>query len=254
MCLNTIFSNERGVRLTKANRISGHRPLITAGYENNGVATYISNPEQKIFSKNVITIDMFGNTFFRNYEFSADDNILVLTSLIGDIPNSAQIYIASSINKAIAEKYSYGKQFRQMSFNETLITLPIYDNGKIAFDYMTDYIKELEAERIKELEAYLLATGLNDYVLTDDEKKLVDDFKNGTVPWRTFKVDELFEKSTRGKRLKSLDRTNGDLPFVTAGETNNGISAFIGNEVFKFKGKLQVQVSHPDKHVSACCN
>ena len=176
MCLNTIFSNERGVRLTKANRISGYRPLITAGYENNGVATYISNPEQKIFSKNVITIDMFGNTFFRNYEFSADDNILVLTSLIGDIPNSAQIYIANSINKAIAEKYSYGKQFRQMSFNETLITLPIYDNGKIAFDYMTDYIKELEAERIKELEAerikeleaYLFATGLNDYVLTDE--------------------------------------------------------------------------------------
>ena len=247
MCLNTIFSNERGVRLTKANRISGHRPLITAGYENNGVATYISNPEQKIFSKNVITIDMFGNTFFRNYEFSADDNILVLTSLIGDIPNSAQIYIASSINKAIAEKYSYGKQFRQMSFNETLITLPIYDNGKIAFDYMTDYIKELEAERIKELEAerikeleaYLFATGLNDYVLTDEEKKLIEDFKNGTVPWRTFKVDELFEKSTRGKRLKSLDRTNGDLPFVTAGEINNGISAFIGNEVFKFKKNTQ---------------
>ena len=239
MCLNTIFSNERGVRLTKANRISGHRPLITAGYENNGVATYISNPEQKIFSKNVITIDMFGNTFFRNYEFSADDNILVLTSLIGDIPNSAQIYIASSINKAIAEKYSYGKQFRQMSFNETLITLPIYDNGKIAFDYMTDYIKELEAERIKELEAerikeleaYLFATGLNDYVLTDEEKKLIEDFKNGTVHWGTFKIGELFDHIVQGRRLKKDDQLPGELPFVMSGTTNTGIANYISNDV-----------------------
>ena len=238
MCLNTIFSNERGVRLTKANRISGHRPLITAGYENNGVATYISNPEQKIFSKNVITIDMFGNTFFRNYEFSADDNILVLTSLIGDIPNSAQIYIASSINKAIAEKYSYGKQFRQMSFNETLITLPIYDNGKIAFDYMTDYIKELEAERIKELEAerireleaYLFATGLNDYVLTDEEKKLIEDFKNGTVHWGTFKIVDVFNvKNTKNILSRDIVKNSGEIPYLTAREANNSIETYISH-------------------------
>lgn len=35
----------------------------------------------------------------------------------------------------------------------------------------------------------------------------------------------------RGKRLKSADRIDGNLPFVTAGETNEGISAFIGNDV-----------------------
>ena len=153
------------------------------------------------------------------------------------------LYTASACKKAIKNKFGYENKAVWDRVKLEEITLPAYITGEIAFDYMTEYIKELEAERIKELEAerikeleaYLLATGLNDYVLTDDEKKLVDDFKNGTVPWRTFKVDELFEKSTRGKRLKSLDRTNGDLPFVTAGETNNGISAFIGNEVFKFK-------------------
>ncbi|EFT0414233.1 N-6 DNA methylase [Campylobacter upsaliensis] len=40
---------------------------------------------------------------------------------------------------------------------------------QIAFSYMESYIKELEAERIQELEAYLKVTGLNDYTLTHKE-------------------------------------------------------------------------------------
>jgi hypothetical protein len=45
---------------------------------------------------------------------------------------------------------------------------------------------------------------------------------------------ELFGESTRGKRLKSEDRISGNLPFVTAGETDEGISDFIGNNVTVF--------------------
>lgn len=51
------------------------------------------------------------------------------------------------------------------------------------------------------------------------------------VEWGEFKLGDLFGKATRGKRLKSDDRIPGSLPFVTAGETSEGISAFIGNEV-----------------------
>lgn len=38
----------------------------------------------------------------------------------------------------------------------------------------------------------------------------------------------------RGRRLKSDDRIDGDLAFVTAGEAHEGISAFIGNNVTIF--------------------
>lgn len=49
------------------------------------------------------------------------------------------------------------------------------------------------------------------------------------------RVKDLFGKSTRGKRLRSADRIKGSLPFVTAGEANAGISAYIGNTVSRFK-------------------
>ncbi|NLK62043.1 MAG: restriction endonuclease, partial [Fusobacteria bacterium] len=85
---------------------------------------------------------------------------------------------------------------------------------------------------IAELEAYLSATGLQDYTLTKEEQKALEEFES--LKWDTFNLEKLFGKSTRGRRLKSADRISGDLPFVTAGETDTGISDFIGNKVIVF--------------------
>ncbi|WP_409373675.1 restriction endonuclease subunit S [Streptococcus suis] len=65
--------------------------------------------------------------------------------------------------------------------------------------------------------------------------KLDDDFKQAGGEWREYNLEVLFGKSTRGKRLKSSDRVEGNLPFVTAGEENTGISAYIGNDVQVFR-------------------
>jgi hypothetical protein len=51
------------------------------------------------------------------------------------------------------------------------------------------------------------------------------------IEWQNYSIEGLFGKSSRGRRLKSADRVYGNLPFVTAGEGNMGISAWIGNDV-----------------------
>ena len=56
------------------------------------------------------------------------------------------------------------------------------NNYRIAFDYMESYIKELEAERLQELEAYLKVTGLNDYTLSQKEKDALKAFENLSAP------------------------------------------------------------------------
>ena len=63
--LSKIFKMERGCRLTKEDRIVGHIPFVTAGYENYGVVSKISNSEQKSYY-NAITIDMFGRIYLVN--------------------------------------------------------------------------------------------------------------------------------------------------------------------------------------------
>ena len=111
--------------------------------------------------------------------------------------------------------------------------LPVTDDGEIDFDFMESFIAELEAERVAELSAYLTVSGLDNYELSNDEEDALKNFQS--LKWDTYNLEKLFGKSTRGKRLKGDDRIAGTLPFVTAGEASEGISAYISNEVEVFE-------------------
>ena len=220
----------QGRRLKKDDQISGDIPFVMAGTTNSGVVNYISNPVAN-FPKNSITVDIFGNVFYRDYDFGAGDDTGVYWNNEIKYSKETMLFFSISIEKSLFGKFDFGKKLRSSQSLNFKINLPI-KNNKIDFDFMESFIAELEAERLAELEAYLLATGLKDYALTAEEQQVLDDFEN--VKWQTFNLEKLFGKSTRGRRLKSVDRIAGNLPFVTAGETDEGISAFIGNNVTVF--------------------
>lgn len=234
---------ERGARLTKANRIKGTRPLVTAGYENYGVAEYISNHDQKVFKGNTITIDMFANAFYRYSEYSADDNILVLTPKF-TMSYRIGLCVTARINAVLKAKFSYGKQYRQKDFNVTIISLPLKPTAKnqtlddIDFDFMEKFIAELEQCRLAELQAYLKATGLENTTLSSDEEDALNVFNNsmgGNTPcgltWQHFKLGDLFEKVSarflgKGDKFKATSKSITDthnIPLVYCKKGNNGI-------------------------------
>ena len=146
--------------------------------------------------------------------------------------NKIAPFIISACKSSTSKKYDYGNKFNRDTMNETLIQLPTTD-GKIDFAFMESFIAELEAECIAELTAYLTVSGLDNYELSSEEEKAIEDYKS--FDWDSYNLEELFGKSTRGKRLKSEDRIAGALPFITAGEAEEGVSAFIGNEVEVFE-------------------
>ena len=141
--LKDLFKISRGTRLTKPDREKGKIPLITAGKENEGVADYISNEEMRRYN-NAITIDMFGFSCLRNYEFYCDDNILVLQN--ENIPSFSKMFIATLINND-SYKCAYGRQYRQKTLAKHQIKLPITKtpSGVTCPDwqFMEDYIKSL---------------------------------------------------------------------------------------------------------------
>lgn len=111
------------------------------------------------------------------------------------------------------------------TFLNSTIQVPVTADGTIDFGFIDEFVAELEA--------YLQVTGLKDSVLTVEEQEVLKQYTKWS--WSNFNLEALFGKSTRGKRLKSADRVSGTLPFVTAGETNEGISDFIGNKVDIFE-------------------
>ena len=50
-----------------------------------------------------------------------------------------------------------------------------------------------------------------------------------TSSWKWFRYDEIFE-IRKGKRLTKENMTEGDIRYIGAIDSNNGLSAFIGND------------------------
>ena len=223
---------EQGRRLKKDDQIDGTIPFVMSGTTNAGVVNYISNPVAS-FPKNAITIDIFGNTFYRNYAFGAGDDTGVYWNDTTAYSSNAMLFFAVTMQKSMMGRFSYGKKLRSSQSEDFTMHLPVTDDGAIDFDFMESFIAELEAERVAELSAYLTVSGLNNYELSNDEEDALKNFQS--LKWDTYNLEKLFGKSTRGKRLKGDDRIAGTLPFVTAGEASEGISAYISNEVEVFE-------------------
>lgn len=214
---------------------SGNVPYLCASSENNAVSSYISYDDKLIDEGNCIFIG--GKTFVVSYQekdfYSNDSHNLALYLKDSDKrTKSVQVFMTSCISSSLCNKYSWGNSISHKKIEDDVVQLPQTADGKIDFDFMESFIRELEEERIRELSAYLTVSGLSDTKLSDSEEAVLLHFKG--FQWKEFKVEALFGKSTRGKRLKSADRIEGDLPFVTAGEADEGISAFISNNVEVF--------------------
>ncbi len=170
--------------------------------------------------------------FYRKNRWYAGQFVRKITPKI-DIPEKAIPFFSTLLNKQKQILLSVLVRDVDETFKSIEIDLPVTATGKVDFDFMESFVAELEAERVAELSAYLKVSGLNNYELSKEEKQALE--KLNSFEWECYNVESLFGKSTRGKRLKGDDRIPGSLPFVTAGEANEGISAFIGNDVEVFE-------------------
>ena len=161
-------------------------------------------------------------------------------------------YFITVITKAFST-FAWG----QSSFNEkilkaTEIMLPVvespcidheYTIDDIDFEYMYERIAELEQERIAELDAYLVASGLDDYELTVEDKQILSlspesasdeadaseaDFGNGQVRFKKFKIIDVFDvRNTKCVARNQISPGSGVVPYLTAGNTDNAVGAYI---------------------------
>lgn len=229
--MQELFESSNGdfdIQKTHINDLGDY--VITAGLSNNGILGK-TDIKAKIFNANTITIDMFGNAFYRQFRYKmvTHARVFSLKSILS-ITQKQGIFLSSAMH-FLKYNFGYENMCSWAKIKQEKISLPVKKDREIDFAFMEDFISQREAARLELREAYLLVTGLKNYTLTPAEEQALTDFQNGNIKWGEFNLEKLYGKSTRGKRLKSADRINGDLPFVTAGEAETGISAFIGNDV-----------------------
>jgi len=240
--INGIFNIETPKKKFNANTLTfgGIYPYVIRSNVNNGIKGYITQETKYLNQGNTISFGQDTATmFYQKKPYFTGDKIKIFSLKERELNEKLGLYFITAMRMAFST-FSWGSSsFDEKVLKKVRISLPITTNDSVDFNYMEECISELveeriselEKERISELEGYLKVTGFNDYILTTEEKKAIEKFKNGEVHWKDYNVENLFGKSTRGKRLKSMDRISGNLPFVTAGEANEGISAYIGNNV-----------------------
>ena len=216
-------------------------PLLTAGADNQGFARYAKRNQCPTILKNVISISANGAntgvTFYQKDEFAVLQDAYAIKLRDMEIPNEhVGLFLASCISKILHGNFSWTYKAGWERIKGMVIKLPVKEVEEIDWEYMQERIAELEQERIAELEQYLIATGLNDYELTDEDKdilatKLTDGgvlrnsiSGNGCLKEaRMFRVGDLFESSNGDADLQKSHINGIGYNVVSSGLENNGI-------------------------------
>ena len=218
----------------------GEIPVYSSDTSNNGIIGYTNREAEFIVShENPIYLVFGDHTRSLNivfHSFNVTDNVKVL-SLKDSYSIKILLYIISSWQKGVP---NLGYSRHWSIAKKVLFKVPV-KNGVIDFAFMEQFIAELEAERIAELEAYLQATGLQDYTLTKEEEKALQVFEG--VMFEEFTYQNIFNKIIQGRRLRKEDQISGTIPFVMAGTTNTGVVNYISNPVASFpKNSITIDI------------
>ena len=243
------FDKEKDVSRVQNSEFS--LPLVNAKDGDNGIM-YYGRPED--FDSETMTIDIVndgavstGNVYSQPQKTGVLYNAYLIKSKFG-ISEPMLHFFAVTIQKSIKMKFSYELKASWERVKEEQIQLPIKekssdfsnpcDNIKnIDFDFMETFIRELEEERIRELNAYLLATGLKDYALSAEEEKALEAFK--TVQWGEYRIGDLYKKlDLHNKDFDKREDTASEptkeysLPIVNAKHGDNGIMFYGKEDIF----------------------
>ena len=118
-----------------------------------------------------------GSCFLQEEPFYTGQNVGVI-SLPDNIAKEAKIFLVSTLEKKCKMSFhAFGNEINKHFKTDLSIKLPVKESEAIDWEYMQERITELEQERITELEQYLIATGLNDYELTDEDKEVLEMYR-----------------------------------------------------------------------------
>lgn len=223
---------------------NGKVPLISNSSTENGVMGFSNlKPINKGNTLTCSDTTLGADTmFYQQNDFIGYSHIQHLVPKIKQFNKSIASVIISASRVSTSKQYDYGNKFNRVAMNKTKIQLPS-KNGKIDFDFIDNFIEELETERIKNVEQYLISNKLKDYNLTDEEKQVLNDFEKGNIVFGEFTYKNIFNKILQGRRLKKDDQKLGIIPFVMAGTTNTGVVNYISNPVASFpKNSITIDI------------
>jgi len=201
--LEEIFDLWYGVNLELINceQVQNGIPFVSRQSTENGIAGYVMSLDITPNPTHTLSIAGSGtvlSTFYHDYEYYSGRDVYIAKPK-QNLTKEQMIYYACIIEQN-KYRYNFGRQA-----NKTL--------------------KDILVPDINELPDYVDKISISDYKF---EKKSVSDkkLKLETDNWKYFDIPELFKVYT-SQEESAMNRTNGNVPFISSTQFSNGISKYV---------------------------
>lgn len=147
--IGEIFQLTRGRRLIESHRMNGKTAYYSASKSNNGLTDFINNP--LFIMQDKIIVSTFCDAYFVKGRFTASDEITILSNNF--VNEFSGKFIAKIINSN-QNKYAFGRKAFSDRLIKQKIILPVNKKGNPDFEYMENYIKQIEQRKLRDYLEY----------------------------------------------------------------------------------------------------
>ena len=193
-------------------------PFVSRTANNNGVVARVT-PIDGINPNPAHTLSLAGggsvlSCFYQEEEYYSGRDLFILSPKKPMSKNEMLLYsYVISFNRY---KYNYGRQANK-TFKD-LVLPELHELQMLDWENVNSDFKFRQAS------------------VTEKKEDLF------TKDWRWFSlVEDLFDYS-KGKRLTKADSIDGDIPLVTAGEFNQGVSRYVNNDMEVFSNCITIDM------------
>ena len=228
--IGDLFDSESGDTDIKQEDInnSGY-PVITSGTENFGILGS-STIKAKLIDKNTITVDMFGNVYFRKFKYKMVTHARVFALIPKDYISPKSLLFISTSLSYLKEKFGYSHMCSFNKIKKEHILLP-EKNDEPDWVFMEEYISFIEGRYIDRIEEKnkekirlaMEVTGITeeelDGELVVEEPERVEEFRVGDL----FEIKPTKHYGLTNDELYSLNEIN---PVIANSSQKNGLTGY----------------------------
>lgn len=219
------FEFIRGNQNNMAKCKAGYIPLISAKKVDNGYKDFIAPNNKSLFPKHILTLNNDGDggvgiAYYQPVASALDTHVTALLPKI-ELSRHTLLFVARSITHQRG-KFSHGYSLNNDRLRAQKILLPVNSDGSPDWQFMEDFMKQIEQNKIAAVLSYYNNS------LNNNSLRGVERWTPSENRWAAFAIQDICEIHS-GVRLTKQDMQEGKIPFVGASDSNNGITAFIAN-------------------------
>ena len=224
--LSEIFDFDKGNQNDMNTLSTGNIPLISAKKVDNGLKGFVTPNQKKQFIGHCITLNLDGDggaglAYYQPSKMLLDTHVCALVPKY-EISKEALLFISRIITSQ-GDAYGHGHSINKNRLRVFRIMLPVSAPHTPDYANMEEYMRSKEKDML---------TKYKHYLEKHSAERIADELCLDSRRWKDFPLTDIFALNSTSSSIDKckLNGQEGDYPYITRSETNNGWNSLIGKQ------------------------